>query len=117
MIRNVLIPTAGVLVAGSVIALTEAAGHAVLSGDGRFGAAVAGYGLGTMAGTALATRFAGRRPATAVPVVIAAMAAVNLLGFPHPTWFAPAAVASIALGWFLGSRVTSASAGPPTATP
>ena len=105
--RNILAVIGGAIAASLVIASTEAIGHAALEGEAMFGAAVLGYGLGALVGTAVATLIAGRRAAVAVPVILGGLAAFNLFSFPHPLWFAFAAVAALALGWLLGSRLGS----------
>lgn len=105
MARKILGVLAGTVVAGVTVALVEMVGHARLAGDAVFGVVVIGYGLGALAGTIVATRIADRRVAKAVPLILAALAAINLFSFPHPIWFAPAAIAALALGWFLGGRI------------
>lgn len=109
--RSILRVVGGViagLVAGSVvIALVETAGHALFTGEALFGAVAVGYGLGALAGTVAATLIAGRRTAMAVPVVLAVLAGVNLFAFPHPAWFAPAALVTLTLGWFVGASLAA----------
>lgn len=105
--RNVMGGIGGVVAAAVVIAIAEAIGHASLHGDAVFGAAVAGYGLGSMAGSAVAARIANVRIAIAVPVVLAVLAAINLVSFPRPPWFAPAALAVLVVGGFVGSKLGS----------
>ena len=106
-VRSIAAVLGGVVVAGGAIALVEMAGHSSLQGGSVFGAAVVGYSLGALVGTAVATMVADRRTALAVPVILAALAAVNLFSFPHPRWFAPAAIVSLALGWWIGSLASS----------
>lgn len=103
--RNILAVLGGVIAASLIIAATEAVGHDSLQGNARFGAAIFGYGLGALAGTATAKRIVSSRAPVAVPVILAGLAAINLFSFPHPKWFAPAAVAALALGWLAGSRL------------
>ena len=103
--RNVLAGLGGIIAAGVTVALVEAIGHAAVAGEGVFGVAVGGYALGALVGTAIAQMIADRRTAVAAPVVLAMLATVNLLSFPHPSWFAPAAVAALTLGWWIGSSV------------
>lgn len=109
--RNIAAVLGGIAVAGGVVALVEAAGHALVAPAVAFAVAVGGYGLGALAGTALATAVAGRRVAIAVPVVLALLAAINLFVLPHPAWFVPAAAAALALGWWLGAGLGSARRG------
>lgn len=112
MVRKVAGVAAGVITAGLVIALTEWLGHVLLRGDAVFAAAIAGYALGAAAGTFVAARLAGASVSIAVPLVLAALAAVNLFSFPHPAWFAPAAVTALAIGWYLGGRMGRARIAP-----
>jgi hypothetical protein len=95
----------GVFVAGLVIAGVEMIGHSTLRGDAVFAAAVIGYGLGACVGTAVCSKVAGGRPAITVPVLLGVLALINLLSFPHPSWFAIAATASLALGGWVGGRL------------
>lgn len=101
--RTIMAILGGVIVAGVAIALVEAVGHATLEGEPVFVAAAIGYGLGALVGTVAATLIADRRTAIAVPMILAGLAAFNLFSFPHPWWFAPAALATLALGWLIGS--------------
>ncbi len=103
IVRNVAAVLGGVIAAGVVIALVETVGHSVLEGGSVIGAAAVGYGLGALVGTVVATMIAGRQAAVAVPFILAVLAAFNFVSFPHPRWFAPAAVAALALGWWIGS--------------
>ena len=103
--RQVLGACGGVIVASLVVALVEAVGHAAVAGQVVFGVAVIGYALGALAGTVLAQAIADRRTAVAVPLVLAILAVINLFSFPHPLWFAPAAAAALALGWWIGCYV------------
>jgi len=105
MLRKIGGVVGGVLAAGLVIAGVETAGHSVASGEAVFALAVAGYGLGALAGSALCTALAGRRLSMAVPIVLGVLALVNLFAFPHPLWFAPVAVLTLALGWAFGTVI------------
>ena len=96
---------AGVVVAGVTIAVVEAVGHAGGGGNVAFGAAVVGYGLGSLTGSFAVARIADRRTSVALPVILAGLAAVNLAAFPHPGWFVPAALVALGAGWFVGSGV------------
>lgn len=104
--RRVLGILGGVVAASAVIAAVEFAGHAVVGGEKLFGVVVLGYGLGALAGTAAATWISDRAAAAAIPVILGVLAAINLFAFPHPGWFAPTAVVSLALGWSTGSRIS-----------
>lgn len=88
----------GAAAAGAVISAVEIAGHAAVRGDRLFGVVVLGYGLGALAGTATATRISDRVAGAVVPAILGGLAAINLFALPHPGWFAPAAVASLAIG-------------------
>ena len=105
--RSILAVLGGVIGAGVMIALIEYVGHALASGEAVFGVAAAGYGVGALAGTFIATLIADRRAAVAVPTILAVLAAVNLFSFPHPVWFVPAAIAALALGWWAGASLGS----------
>lgn len=106
MIRTGGAAMAGVVAAGLVIALTEWLGHALLRGDALFAAAILGYALGAAAGTFITARFAGAPVSIVVPLVLAVLAAVNFFSFPHPVWFAPAAIVALAAGWYFGRRMS-----------
>lgn len=101
----------GIAAAAGVIAVTEAIGHSVASGEAVFGAAVAGYGIGCGVGTFIATVIAGRSVSIVVPVVLAILATINLFAFTHPGWFAPAGVVALAVGWLIGRSLSSRIAG------
>lgn len=105
VLRTTLAAVSAIVASAVVIAGTEALAHANLSGDARFGAATVGYALGAMAGSAVATMFGVRHLATAVTLLLAVLAAVNLFSFPHPLWFAPLAVLMLVLGWVVGQRL------------
>lgn len=101
--RRILAVLAGVLAAGGVIALIEMLVHQQLTGDGRFLGAVIGYGAGALVGTVIAGVIASASVARLIPVMLAGLALINLLSFPHPLWFVPAAAASLLAGWFAGA--------------
>lgn len=103
--RNILGIAGGVLAAGMVIALVEIVGHRIATGNGRFLAAIVGYGLGACAGTFAAMLLTSRGAAIAVPIILSGLAIANLFAFPHPGWFAPAACVMLALGWFVGASL------------
>ncbi len=107
--RNGLGVGAGLIGAVAIIFVTESIGHRATRDDGAFAVAVAGYFLGAAAGTAIACRIAGPKTAVLVPLLLAILAAINLFSFLHPGWFAPAAAAALALGWFIGIRLLSRS--------
>ncbi len=107
MLRKIGGVVGGVLAAGLVIAGVETAGHGVARGEAVFALAVAGYGLGALAGSALCTALAGRKLSMAVPIVLGVLALVNLFAFPHPVWFVPAAAAILAAGWWMGTRLSA----------
>lgn len=95
---------AGIVGAGAVIFVTESIGHSLGRGDDIFFFAIAGYFLGAAAGTAIARRLAAPRCVWLVPVLLAALATMNLFSLAHPPWFAPAGALVLVLGWFVGSR-------------
>jgi len=105
ILRNAASVVAGIVAAGLCIAAIEAAAHSLAEGDTVFVAAVAGYGVGALVGSAIAARFGHRLCAAIVTGVLAVLAAINLFAFPHPIWFAPAAVVSLLAGWALGLRL------------
>jgi pimeloyl-ACP methyl ester carboxylesterase len=104
ILRKVLSVGGGVIVAGAVIAGVEALGHAQFEGEGAFGAAVVGYGLGAATGAFTAARIADRLCSIIVTGLLAILATINLFAFPHPLWFAPAAAIALLIGWVVGSR-------------
>ncbi len=105
ILRKTLSVLAGTLAGGLCIAVVEATAHSVSGVQAAFAAAIAGYGLGALAGSAVAARFADRTSAAIVTGILSALAAVNLFAFPHPIWFAPAAVVSLLLGCAIGIRI------------
>lgn len=102
--RKITAVVAGVVAAGGVIALTEFLAHGRLAGEGPFVGAVVGYGLGSLVGTAIATFIANAGAARLVPALLGLLALINLLSFPHPLWFVPAAAIALLAGWFAGIR-------------
>lgn len=107
MLRKIGGVVGGVLAAGLVIAGVETAGHSMARGEAVFALAVTGYGLGALAGSALCAALAGRSLSIAVPVVLGALAIVNLFAFPHPVWFVPAAAVMLAAGWWIGTHLAA----------
>ncbi|WP_285713738.1 hypothetical protein [Erythrobacter oryzae] len=105
MLRKIGGVVGGVLATGLVIAGVETAGHSIASGEAVFALAVAGYGLGALAGSAVCAALAGRSLSIAVPLVLGVLALINLFAFPHPVWFVPAAAIALASGWWLGARL------------
>jgi len=106
LLKWVLGILAGFLAAGLVIAVTEAVGHALVQGEAVFGIAIIAYGLGAAVGTAVAGRLAGRRSSTLVPILLGALATINLWSFAHPWWFAIACVGALALGGLVGDALS-----------
>ena len=104
--RRIVAVVGGVVAAGVVVALVEATGHALGSGEVVFAIVVLGYLLGALVGTGIAAMIADRRAAIAVPVLLAALAAANLFAFAHPVWFAPTAAVALVLGWGCGSSLS-----------
>ena len=96
--------------ARSRVAAVEAAAHRFAGGEATFAFVIAGYLLGAVIGTFIAKRIAGPRSATAVPLLLGMLAAVNLFSFPHPVWFAPAAIAALFAGWVAGNRLARSTA-------
>ena len=107
VIRSIVAVLGGLLSGGIVIAIAEGAGHALLAGEAVFGVAAIGYGLGSATGTTAAAMIGDRKSAIAVPVLLALLAAFNLLSFRHPAWFAPAAAGALILGWWIGSKIVA----------
>lgn len=105
--RSVIGAIAGILIAGILIALIEAIGHGVSTAAGGFVAAILGYGTGCLFGSLVTTRLSGRRSALAVPAALALLAAINIATFPHPAWFAPAAIFALATGWLIGRQLVA----------
>lgn len=103
--RTIIGAVGGVIAAGVVIFVVEGVTHSVASGDHAFVGAVLGYGFGALAGSATATRVSGRGAGLAVPLILAGLAAINLLSFPHPDWFAPMATIALGLGSWGGTRM------------
>lgn len=106
-VRTILVAVGALVSAAAVIAATEAVAHGLSTGSARFGAVAAGYALGALAGAGLASFFGAKRVAAAVPVLLGVFAAINFFSFPHPWWFAPLAVAALALGWAGGRWLSS----------
>lgn len=116
--RSALGLLAGIVVAGLVVAVIEAAGHALLTGDAVFGTVLLAYALGAAAGSSVAFVVIRRKRAwvpAAICLLLAALALQNVTAFPHPVWFAPAAAAAIVLGgwatWWRPSAVTGRTSG------
>jgi hypothetical protein len=109
--RRMLGLLGGVIAASVVIAATEFVGHSAVEGDNLFAIVVLGYGLGALAGTTAATWLSDRVAGAVVPIILGVLSGINLFAFPHPGWFAPAALAALALGWFVGSRLGPARSG------
>lgn len=101
LLRTTMAFVGGLLAAGAVVAVWEAVAHAALAGPGRFAAIALGYGAASVVGSATGVRLGGKWTGTAVVLALAALAVINLLAFPHPSWFAVLATAAMAAG--LGS--------------
>ena len=125
-VRQVLAPVVGVIVGSVVVALVEAAGHAVYPapslGEARgsampamvtipFGAAafvVAGWWLGTVAGASAAVKVVGGRPllhAGIVTGVLLLATVANLVMLPHPPWMVVLGPLGILAAGWLASRL------------
>jgi len=110
--RNGLAMLAGLLMASltasACIAGVEAAAHAALPPDALFAAAARGLGAGALVGGAVASRV-GRSPAPAWTLagLLGALSLVNVLSFPHPVWFMPAAALTLLLGAWMAVRVAA----------
>lgn len=64
------------------------------------------YALGVLAGGGVAVRIAGSKPllfAALVGAFVLAGATMNLLGIPHPAWFAISTVATVMVSAWLAS--------------
>jgi hypothetical protein len=104
-IRNVVSTLSAIIASAAVIAGCEAVAHATLTGEARFVAVTVGYGLGALAGSTIATFMGLPRVALAVSVLLAVLAVVNLLSFPHPWWFTPVAFLTLTAGWLVGRQI------------
>jgi len=107
-LRLILAFVAGLLAAGGVVAIWEAAVHSALEDEARFAAVALGYGVAAAVGGAVAGVIGARWTAAAVVLALAALAVVNLRAFPHPSWFAVAAAATLAAGLWLGLALARA---------
>ena len=105
--RKGLAVVAGGVTAGCVIALTEMLAHGRTADDGPFIGAIVGYALGAMVGTAVASAIASGPVARLVPALLGVLALINVLSFPHPIWFIPAAAAALIVGWLVGGRLAA----------
>lgn len=105
--RTGLAIVAGIVVASLCVMGVEAAGHAALSGEGAFAAAVAGLGLGAFAGGMVAARI-GRSttPAWVVGLLLGVLSLINVFSFSHPMWFVPAAAFALGLATALAARMS-----------
>ncbi len=106
-VRKGLGVLAGVIVASLCVAGVETAGHAILSRDGAFGAAILALGIGAIVGGVVASRL-GRSAALAwvVGALLAGLSLVNVFSFPHPVWFVPVAGVVLFLATMLAARLT-----------
>ena len=106
VVRKGLGLLAGVIAASLCVAGVETAGHAILSGDGAFGAAIFALGVGAVVGGVVASRLGQSAAlAWAVGALLAMLSLVNVLSFPHPVWFVPAAGLALFLATMLAARL------------
>ena len=106
--RNIVALLAGLLGSGVCVAALEAMGHRAVSGRGVFVVAVIGLAVGAIVGGALSVRISGLAAfAWIVAAMLGALALVNVLSFPHPIWFVPAAAAALAAGAWLAVRMAA----------
>ncbi len=94
LLQTSLATVAGIAVAAVAIFAVERLGHSASVLD-PFAVAIAGYLVGSFTGAVVAARLAAsaRLASRIVVGVLAGLAAINLFAFPHPVWFAPAAIA------------------------
>lgn len=105
--RNGVAVVAGVGAAGCAIALAEMLAHGRTSGDEPFFGAIIGYALGALAGTSITGMIASGPVARLVPLLLGVLALINVLSFPHPMWFVPAAALALTVGWLLGGQLAA----------
>ena len=104
--RSIVAVATGVIAAGAVIGATEMLIHAVMEGEAMFAAVAAGYGLGALAGTWIASRMGRARIfGIVVTALLATLAVFNLFVIEHPRWFTPLAAVLLAVGWWAGDRL------------
>ena len=106
-LKMVLTVIAGLFAGGLTLALVEAVGHRLVSGDIAFIVAAVGLGLAGLVGGTVAGLLSKRRPpAYVVGLLLAALSLVNVFSFKHPVWFVPVAFALLALGvWLATARM------------
>lgn len=117
MLRRIMGPIAGVLVAIAIVGIWEMLVHYVrplpLTGAGTGDAVtlllvVVGYGVGSFAGGALSAwlaRAGAPWPAWIPAGLLALSALANVALIPHPAWFILLALIAIgAGGWYAGKR-------------
>lgn len=103
--RRVVAVIAGVILASLCIALLETLAHRILAGEPVFVAATGALFVAALVGGSVAVRLA--RVAICGWVVVVALAllsTINVLSFPHPAWFVPAAAIALAAGGWLATR-------------
>lgn len=104
-LRKLVGVVAGIVLAGLCIALVEAFAHRMVAGNPAFASAVGALFAGTLIGGMVAARLAGASLyAWVVAAALALLSAINVLSFPHPAWFVPAAVLALAAGGWLAAR-------------
>jgi len=87
------------------MALLEALAHRMLTGEQVFAAATGALFLGALVGGSVAVRLAGAALyGWIVAAALALLSAINVLSFPHPAWFVPAAAVAVAVGGWLVTR-------------
>lgn len=106
-LKIVLLVIAGLFAGGFTLAIVEAVGHKLVSGEAVFIVAAVGLGIAGLVGGYTATVLSKRRiPAYVVGGLLAALSLVNVFSFKHPVWFVPVSFALLAIGvWFAASRV------------
>ncbi len=105
-LRIILALLAGAIVAILVVAGVEYAGHATAQPDAAWVVAAFAPGFGALVGGVLAILLARWRYAGWVlAVILAALAAINLMSFAHPQWFAPVVGIALVIGGWLATRI------------
>lgn len=98
-VRTILAIVAGSFAGGAMIALIEAIGHKVVTGDTIFIVTAIGLGIAGLVGGTVAA-FIGRnsRLAWVIALLLAGLSLVNVFSFKHPVWFVPVAFILLGLG-------------------
>lgn len=108
-LRRVGAVIGGIVIAGLCIAVLEAIAHQLLSGEAAFAAAAGALLVGGVLGGIFAKRLSKSNLCAWIVIgALALLSAMNMLSFTHPDWFGAAAIAALALGGWLTTRLTPA---------